>query len=135
MHTFVKSIAVALLSFTISAASAPPAPAAPDIFQEMAGKWRGWGDVLLNTGQTERVRCHASYALTAAGRNLSQSLKCAGAGYTFNVTASLRANGQSLQGQFSESTNGLSGSISGRANGSNLDLTVVGSGFTASMSM
>ena len=102
-------------------------------FSGLAGYWSGGGAITLSDGSTERIRCRATYAVGESGAALNQTLSCASASYNLHVTANVVSNGGGLSGSWSESTHGVSGSISGRASRSGIQAYVSGAGFAASI--
>ncbi|MGA8170916.1 MAG: hypothetical protein WB816_08815 [Methylocystis sp.] len=102
-------------------------------FAGLAGHWSGGGSITLSDGSTERIHCRATYAVAQGGGALNQTLSCASASYNLHITANVVFTGGGLSGSWSESTHSVSGSISGRANSSNIQAYVSGAGFSASI--
>jgi hypothetical protein len=102
-------------------------------FSGLAGHWSGGGAITLSDGSTERIHCRATYAVAATGAALNQTLSCASASYNLHVTANVVSNGGGVSGSWSEATHSVSGSISGRANSSDIQAYVSGAGFVASI--
>ena len=102
-------------------------------FSGLAGHWSGGGAITLSDGSTERIHCRATYAVAATGAALNQTLGCASASYNLHVTANVVSNGGGVSGSWSEATHSVSGSISGRANSSDIQAYVSGAGFVASI--
>ncbi len=102
-------------------------------FSGLAGHWSGGGAITLSDGSTERIHCRATYAVAATGAALNQTLSCASASYNLHVTANVVSNGGGVSGSWSEATHSVSGSISGRANSSDIQANVSGAGFVASI--
>ncbi|MGH6795025.1 MAG: hypothetical protein ACREDH_07460, partial [Methylocella sp.] len=86
-------------------------------FVGMSGYWSGAGTITMTNGATERIRCKAAYAVKAAGKAVEQTLRCASASYRVEISSNIVTEGGSLSGSWAERTRGLSGNISGRANG------------------
>ncbi|MFY9832513.1 MAG: hypothetical protein WAK66_07345 [Methylocystis sp.] len=102
-------------------------------FLGLAGHWSGGGAITLSDGSTERIHCRATYAVAATGAALNQTLGCASASYNLRVNANVVSNGGGVSGSWSEATHSVSGSISGRANSSDIQAYVSGAGFVASI--
>ncbi len=102
-------------------------------FSGLAGHWSGGGAITLSDGSTERIHRRATYAVAATGAALNQTLSCASASYNLHVTANVVSNGGGVSGSWSEATHSVSGSISGRANSSDIQAYVSGAGFVASI--
>jgi len=99
----------------------------------MAGKWAGSGTVTLDDGSNERIRCRAIYDV--AGAKMDMSLTCASDAYKFNLTASVADQGGAIVGQWSETSRGITGSLSGRGGGGNFQVTAVTAGFNANIAL
>jgi hypothetical protein len=99
----------------------------------MAGKWAGGGTVTLDDGSNERIRCRAIYDV--AGASMSMSLTCASDAYKFNLTASVVDQGGAITGQWSETSRGITGSLSGRGGGGSFQVTAVTAGFNANIAL
>jgi hypothetical protein len=124
--------AVALFLFSISG-SASYAQSGP--FSGMAGNWSGGGTVTLDDGSTERIRCRASYAVGEGGAGLNQSLTCASDSYKFNLASNVVAEGGALSGTWSESSRGVSGTLTGRGGNGNFQVVASAPGFNANISL
>jgi hypothetical protein len=121
-----------LLAASVSG-SASHAQSAP--FAGLAGFWSGAGTVTLDDGSTERIRCRASYAVSASGFGLNQTLTCASDSYKFDLKTNVIAEGGSLSGSWSESSRGINGNLSGRASNGNFQVIATAAGFTANISL
>jgi hypothetical protein len=97
----------------------------------MAGKWAGSGTVTLDDGSSERIRCRAVYDV--AGPKMDMSLTCASDAYRFNLTANVVDQGGAIVGQWSETSRGITGSLSGRGGGGNFQVTAITAGFNANI--
>ena len=104
-------------------------------FAGMAGVWSGNGTVALDNGQSERIRCRASYAVSRDGNGLNQTLTCASDSYKFDLKSNVIANGGALSGTWSESTRNISGNLQGRASGGHFGVVVSGPSFSADLSL
>ena len=126
-------IAVALLFAAFVPPSASYAQSGP--FAGMAGVWSGGGNVTLDDGSTERIRCRATYAVSRDGSGLNQSLTCASDSYRFNLSSNVVASGGSLSGTWSESSRGVNGSLEGRGANGNFQVVASAPGFTANITL
>ena len=77
----------------------------------MAGNWSGGGTVTLDDGSSERIRCRATYAVSASGTGLNQTLTCASDSYKFNLSSNVVAEGGALSGTWSESSRSINGTL------------------------
>ncbi|MDD1536111.1 hypothetical protein C7U89_22465 [Bradyrhizobium sp. WBOS4] len=102
-------------------------------FAPLAGSWSGAGTVALDDGSTERIRCRAKYA--PIGPTMELTLTCASDAYKFNFTASLKAEGRSVTGSWSEISRNISGSLQGHGSGGHYELLASAAGFNANISL
>lgn len=115
--------------------SAVPGGAQSGPFVSLAGSWSGGGSLTLQDGARERLRCHATYAVSEGGTRLQQNLRCASDSYRFDVNANVVSEGGALTGTWSETSRNTSGSVAGRVNGGQIQAQIEGPGFTASMAI
>ena len=104
-------------------------------FAGMAGNWSGGGNVVLDDGSSEKIRCHASYAIGAGGNGLNQTLTCASDSYKFNLSANVTAQGTALSGTWYESSRNVNGLIQGRGSNGNFEVVATAPGFSANISL
>jgi hypothetical protein len=121
--------AVALLHFPA------PGEAQQVPFAGLSGSWSGGGFIRLASGQRERLRCRANYRVDENGTRLQQSLRCASDSYRFDISSSLVSERGALRGSWSETSRNVSGSVSGRVNGGQIQARVDGVGFSASVAV
>jgi hypothetical protein len=127
--------ALALTMATCSPAAVAPAWAAEGPFSNFSGSWAGSGTVTVKNGTRERLRCRASYQISAGGLALAQNLTCASDSYRFNVVSSVVAQGTALSGTWSETSRGAQGRISGRIEPREILANVAGMGFSAGIAI
>jgi hypothetical protein len=125
------SAAVAFFMVSLAAPASYAQSGGP--YAGMAGSWHGGGTVTLDDGSNERIRCRASYQV--AGPKMDMSLTCASDAYKFNLTASVVDQGGAIVGSWSETSRGITGSLSGRGGGGNFQVTAVTAGFNANISL
>jgi hypothetical protein len=123
--------AVAFFVTAVAASAAYAQTSGP--YAGMAGKWAGGGTVTLDDGSSERIRCRAVYDV--AGAKMDMSLTCASDAYKFNLTASVVDQGGAISGQWSETSRGITGALSGRGGGGNFLVTAVTAGFNANIAL
>jgi hypothetical protein len=90
-------------------------PGSEGPFLGLSGYWSGSGTITMTNGAAERIRCRATYAVNGTGRAVQETLRCASDSYRLEISTS----------------RGVSGSISGRASGSEILANVAGGGFVA----
>jgi len=102
---------------------------------DLPGRWAGPGNITMSSGESEQMRCVATYFVEGGGSNVKQNLRCASQGYKIDAVANfLVANGQ-VTGNWEERTWSNTGSIKGQVSQDGFKLTIDGSGFTAAMAV
>jgi hypothetical protein len=104
-------------------------------FAGFAGSWRGSGRVVGTNGNSEPIRCRATYSVSPDGAGLSQSLVCASDSYRFDIRSDVISDGSSVHGTWQETTRNAVGSFDGRIRAGLFEGTVAGPGFSARMSV
>ncbi len=133
-QAFAFAVAASIVSLPALAPVAAAADSGP--FAALAGVWTGGGTISLENGTKERLRCRVQYVVTNDGSNLQQALNCSSASYKFQVNTYLNVKGGSLTGNFTEVTRNVTGTISGRASGGQISVSVsAGSAFSAHMTL
>jgi len=122
-----------VLAFVMAAVSGSASYAQSGPFAALAGSWRGGGTISLDDGSTERIRCHAVYAV--AGPSMNMTLTCASDAYKFNLQGSVVSEGGAISGTWSESSRGISGTLQGRGGGGNFQVIASSGGFNANISL
>jgi hypothetical protein len=107
----------------------PQAGAGP--FEPWAGSWSGEGTLTAADGTRTHIRCLVTYGVHDSGTAVRLDLRCASDAYRFEIASDLAQSGQSLSGNWFESTRRVGGRIIGRASGSRLDIRAEGDTFTA----
>jgi len=114
------------------AAAAGAAPAAP--VGDLAGRWSGWGAVTYGNGETERLKCVATYFIEGSD-TVRQNLRCASRGYDIDATARLRVDEGRVSGAWEEKRWAATGSVAGRVTEDGFNLSIKGDTFTAAMAV
>ena len=122
------AVACAAVALAGSAAGSPPPPFAP-----LFGAWSGTGQVRLENGRNEQIKCKAYYTDRQPGLGLA--LKCASSGSTIDLRAQMQADGSRLHGEWEERQFNAAGSIVGVASGNKLSMTLDGGGLKAAVSV
>jgi hypothetical protein len=102
-------------------------------FTAMAGSWSGGGTISLEGGARERLRCRAHH--TVGNKSLSLNIRCASDSHKFELTSNVSERRGQIFGSWSEASNGVSGSISGRVGGNRISAVASGNSFTAGISV
>jgi hypothetical protein len=127
----IRRLVFAVLTLLSVSGTASYAQSGP--FTGLAGSWSGGGTVTLDDGSTERIRCHATYAVGERGNGLNQSLTCASDSYKFNLSSNVVSEGGAITGTWSESSRGINGNIEGRAGNGTFHVVASAAGFTADL--
>ena len=128
---FALSIAAASIVSMIGFSSASFAQSGP--FSGLDGAWNGTGTVTLADGNSERIRCRASYKVAGGGGALQQTLRCASDSYKFDLSSDVTTSGNSVTGNWSEASRGVSGQITGTATQGQINVLVQAAGFAANL--
>jgi len=120
--------AVIMLALSLSVR---PGYAQQGPFAELSGSWVGGGNITLQGGSHEPIRCRASYNSQSSGNDLKLSLRCASDSYNVDFQGNARNNGGSLSGSWFEATNHVAGQFSGSVKGNRIDARIEGQTFAA----
>jgi len=112
-----------------------PASAQTGPFQNLSGFWSGAGTITFSNGARERIRCRVSYAVQNGGGVMQQDLRCASDSYRFDVSSTVQSSGGNIAGQWTETSRGVTGSVTGQANSSQVEALIQAPGFVASLSL
>ena len=104
-------------------------------FAAMAGSWSGGGTNSLAGGTRERLRCRANHAVGGGNKSLTMNIRSASDSHKFELSSSVSERRGQIFGRWSEASNGVSGSISGRAAGNRISAVASGSSFTAGIAV
>lgn len=129
--SFAYAVMAALTSLTLQAGAAH----AEGPFTKFAGHWRGDGKITVSNGPQESIRCRVTYQTGNAGTVLGQDLICASRSYKFDVRSEVQAEGSRISGTWSETTRGVTGSVSGRAGNGSIQAVVSGGAFSAGLAL
>src|SRR6476661_8895984 len=114
-----------------------PAVAKPNIhpFAAIAGTWTGGGTIDLTNDIHEKLRCRANYTYGQSNSSLALAIRCASDNYKFELSSNVVERGGQISGQWNETAYGVSGSISGRANGGRISAVAKGDSFNAAIAV
>lgn len=121
-------VACALVAFSTAASAQSP-------FSSLEGAWSGSGQIKLEGGKTESIRCKAYYNTKSGGSALSLAIRCASASNKIEMRASLEYAGGSISGSWEERTFNAAGNVTGHATASRISLSINGGGLNGSMSV
>ncbi|MFN3869696.1 MAG: hypothetical protein ACK4MF_11610 [Hyphomicrobiaceae bacterium] len=133
--SFVRNGLVAAPALAIAALMAGSSSAA-DVtpFASLAGSWSGAGQIRLEGGKYENIRCRAFYTLPEKEK-LGMAIRCASSSNKIEMRASLTyANGK-VTGDWEERTFNAAGNVAGTTSGSHMTLNIEGGGLTGSLAV
>jgi hypothetical protein len=103
-------------------------------FAMLAGAWSGSGTVSVSNGTNERIRCNANYDVVNP-KNVQLSLRCASDSYNFNLLSAINYEGGAISGSWTEATRNTAGHLTGRVNGSQIQVAAKGGSFSADLTV
>ena len=119
--------AMGALIFLVPAGSSK---AEPGPFSTLLGSWGGSGEIRLDKGRKERIKCNAYY--TGGGSDLGLAIRCQSDNYKIEIRSKLSYSGGRLSGNWEERTFNASGTASGTASPNKISLSIKG-GVSANM--
>jgi hypothetical protein len=128
MHTRILKPAAAALVVLLGSVMAPSAAPAdvPALFKQLAGSWRGVGDLVLEDGTREQLSCRGYYVLKSEGHGLSIASLCSSSKEKFEFRSLVSESGSAISGQWEERTYHATGQVSGSASGTTMNLSFSG---------
>lgn len=96
------------------------------LFKKLAGSWHGSGDLALEDGTREQLSCRGYYVLKSEGKGLSIATLCKSPTEKFELRSLVTEGANGLSGQWEERTYHATGTVSGRADGTTMDLSFSG---------
>jgi hypothetical protein len=117
----VAGIAITALAVLVQAG---PSGADPSPFDTLLGSWGGSGQIRLDKGRTERIKCNAYY--TGGGAELGLAIRCQSDNYKIEIRSKLSYSGGRLSGNWEERTFNAEGNASGTATPSKISLAING---------
>jgi hypothetical protein len=125
------ALSVAAVFIVALPLSTRPGHAQQGPFTELSGSWVGGGNITMQGGSHESIRCRASYDTQSSGNELKLSLRCASDSYNVDFQGNARNDGGTLSGSWFESTNHVAGQFIGSVRGNRIDARIVGQTFAA----
>jgi hypothetical protein len=104
-------------------------------FERLVGQWSGSGTIELSNSSHESIRCRAAYDVLREQSKLQLNIRCASEGANFDLRASADYLAGAITGYWSESTRGVSGTISGRAEGDRFQVVARAASFVATLTL
>lgn len=103
-------------------------------FQMLAGTWTGSGQIKLENGRSEALKCRAFYTRKDAD-GLGIALRCASASNKIELRATLSQDRGVIDGSWEERTFNAAGTVKGRMTPSRINLSITGGTFSGSMNV
>jgi hypothetical protein len=125
----------ALISMAIFAGLLPTAAAADNLFALLNGSWVGAGQIRLDSGSTETLKCRAFYTAKDDGAGLGLAIRCASTSNKIELRANLVYSGGKVSGSWEERQFNAGGSVSGQASSSRASLSIEGGGVSGSLTV
>jgi hypothetical protein len=88
----------------------------------------------MSNGNSEQLKCVATYFVAAGGLSLQQNLRCASTSYKIDASANLQVNNGQVSGEWHEKIHSADGSVAGRITGHGFHLSIHGQ-ISAAMSV
>jgi hypothetical protein len=124
-----------LLILASLVAFAPVVRAEAGPFAILEGSWSGEGNIATSGGLRERLRCRATYRAGEGGDHVRLSLRCASDSYNFDLTGDVEHRNGAISGSWTEASRNASGTLSGRANGDQIEANAKGETFSVNLSL
>src|SRR5689334_17797616 len=115
------AIALPVLAILVPAV---PSQANPSPFDTLLGSWGGSGQIRLDKGRTERIKCNAYY--TGGGSQLGLAIRCQSDSYKIEIRSKLSYSGGRLSGNWEGRTFNAAGTATGSVSDSDLKLAITG---------
>lgn len=126
--------ALAIATLFAATALGGTSAAAENPFPSLAGTWSGSGVAQMEGGKTESLRCKGYYTSGSGGAALGLSIRCANASAKVELRANLNYANGAVSGDWEERTYNQSGTVTGKASSSKINLAITG-GIQGSMSV
>ena len=99
-------------------------------FDTLLGSWRGSGQIELDQGRRERLKCNAYY--TGGGSQLRMAILCQSESSNVQIRSALSESGGRISGTWEERTYNAQGNASGQVSNGKISLSISG-GVTGTM--
>lgn len=128
MYTRIPRAAAAALVVMMGSMTGPSAAFADasPLFKKLAGSWQGSGELVLDDGTREKLSCKGYYVLKSEGAGLSIASLCNSPTRKFELRSLVSDSAGAISGQWEERTFHATGEVSGKGNGTNINLSFTG---------
>ncbi len=96
------------------------------LFKQLAGSWRGSGDLVMEDGTHEQLSCRGYYVLKSEGEGLSIATLCNSPNQKFEIRSLIAKDASGVSGHWEERTYHATGQISGGATDEAMNLSFSG---------
>lgn len=127
--------ALALFASVSLLALAPSTALADNPFATLNGSWSGAGQIKLEGGASESLKCRAYYTAKDDGAAMGLAIRCASASSKIELRANLTYAGGKVSGDWEERQFNAGGSVSGQASGTKINLAITGGGVNGSLTV
>ena len=127
--------ALALFAGVPLLALEPSAARADSPFATLNGSWAGAGQIKLEGGNSESLKCRAYYTAKDEGAGLGLAIRCASASNKIELRANLIYAAGKVSGDWEERQFNAGGSVSGQASGNKINLAITGGGVSGSLTV
>jgi hypothetical protein len=103
-------------------------------FDTLAGNWTGSGQIKLDNGKSEALKCRAYYTRKEED-TLGIAIRCASASNKIELRANLNQSGSQVEGTWEERTFNAAGTVIGRVTSGRINLSITGGTFSGSMNV
>ena len=107
---------------------------AETVFETLAGTWSGSGQIKLENGKSEALKCRAFYTQKESD-TLGIALRCASASNKIELRANLSQARGDVDGSWEERTFNAAGTVKGKLSGSRIMMVITGGTFSGSMNV
>lgn len=132
--SIVRNVSLAAAGLALIATGAVANPGVTP-FGALDGSWTGTGQVRLESGQSENLKCKGYYKAKDAGTGLGLSILCASANSRIELRATLVASGGRVSGTWEERTFNAAGDVTGQVSDSRITLAIAGGGIAGTMAV
>ncbi len=131
----VRRKVLAILAAAPLFALASTAARADNPFATLNGSWSGAGQIKLEGGSSENLKCRAYYNAKDDGNGLGLAIRCASASNKIELRANLTYAGGKISGDWEERQFNAGGSVTGQASGNRISLAITGGGVNGSLTV